>query len=165
MTVLFELSDEIKAPINRVFDLAASIDFHLESFKHSGERAVAGVTSGLIGLNETVTWKAKHFGITWKMTSRITELERPTKFTDEQDHGPFKTFRHVHLFTETPEGTQMVDQVSFQAPFGPIGTLVEKLMLNRYLRKLIQLRNDELKRAAETPAPGGSLGAGVTPES
>ncbi len=153
MTVLFELSDDIKAPIDRVFGLAASIDFHLESFKDSGEQAIAGVTHGLIGLGETVTWKAKHFGMTWTMTSKITELERPTRFTDEQERGPFKSFRHVHVFTETPEGTRMVDHVSFQAPFGPIGRLVEKLVLGRYLRQLIQLRNDELKRAAETPAP------------
>jgi hypothetical protein len=58
-----ELFTEINAPIEKVLDLARSIDLHMESTKKTGEMAIAGKTSGLIGFGETVTWRALHFGI------------------------------------------------------------------------------------------------------
>jgi hypothetical protein len=72
-----ELLTEINAPIEKCFDLARSIELHIESTKQTGERAIAGKTSGLIGLNETVTWRAKHFGTWQNLTSKITEYNYP----------------------------------------------------------------------------------------
>jgi hypothetical protein len=78
-----ELTTFIHAPIDRCFDLARSIDLHKLSTQGTEEEAIAGVTSGLIGKGEQVTWKAKHFGITQKLTSRITVFEYPYHFRDE----------------------------------------------------------------------------------
>lgn len=110
----------------------------------SREEAVGGVTSGLISLGEEVTWRAWHFGLPLQMTSRITEMETPDYFVDEQVKGPFRRFRHVHEFSQDPAGTTMVDRIEFAAPFGLIGCLAEKLVLARYLRKLIETRNRHL---------------------
>ena len=55
------LKTMIDAPIERVFDLARSIDLHRDSMKETDERAVAGKTSGLIELGETVTWGSDTF--------------------------------------------------------------------------------------------------------
>lgn len=123
------------------FDLSLSIDVHLGSFEHSGERAVDGVTAGLIGLGEFVTWRARHFGITWTMTSTITEWDRPRCFVDEQRKGPFKSFRHEHLFEPVEHGTRLLDHVDFEAPLGVLGRAAERLVLARYLRHLINVRN------------------------
>jgi len=90
MTVQFDLETFIKADPLAVFTASLDIDAHLASMEASGEEAVGGVTSGLIGLGEEVTWKARHFGVTWRMTSRITELDEPRRFVDEQVRGPFK---------------------------------------------------------------------------
>ena len=49
----------IAAPIDVVFDLARSIDLHVQSTAQTNERAVAGRTSGLIGLGEEVTWRRR----------------------------------------------------------------------------------------------------------
>ena len=57
-----KLQTKIKAPIETVFNLSRNIDIHLLSTSQTNEKAVAGKTSGLIELNETVTWKGKHFG-------------------------------------------------------------------------------------------------------
>ena len=57
---VIELATSIAAPIDRVFDLARSIDLHTNSTSGTGERAVAGVTSGLIGPEQEVTWRARH---------------------------------------------------------------------------------------------------------
>jgi len=123
-----------------MFDLARDIDVHTASQSDSGERATGGVTGGLIGLGETVTWKARHFGLSLSLTSRVTEFDAPHRFVDEQTRGPFTSFRHEHLFEPTASGSVMTDRVQFTAPFGVLGRLVEKLVLERYLRRLIEER-------------------------
>jgi ligand-binding SRPBCC domain-containing protein len=137
------------------FDLSLSIDAHLDSFERSGERAIGGVTAGVIGLGEFVTWRARHFGITWTMTSTITEWDRPRRFVDEQRKGPFRSFRHEHRFEPTDQGTRLLDHVEFEAPFGLLGRAVERLVLARYLRRLIDVRNTflvtEATRLGATP--------------
>ena len=139
----------IDAPSDVVFDLSLDIDAHLASMARSGERAVAGVTTGQIGLGEEVTWRARHFGIPFRMTSRVTALDGPNRFVDEQTRGPFRRFHHEHTFEPTDGGTLMVDAISFDAPLGPVGRAVERLGLERYMRRLIQERGAFLKQAAE----------------
>lgn len=92
------LTTIIDAPVERCFDLSRSIDLHKISTQNTNEEAVAGVTSGLIGLHETVTWRAKHFWITQQLTTRISEFKSPVYFVDEMQNGVFKSFRHEHLF-------------------------------------------------------------------
>lgn len=64
--------------------------------------------------------------------------------------GPFKRFRHVHTFETIEGGTRMIDDIDFDAPVGPIGRLVDRLILGDYLERLIQQRNQELKAEAES---------------
>ena len=140
--VRFRTVTVVPADPELVFDLSLDIGTHLESMAESRERAVDGVTSGLIALGESVTWRARHFGITWKMTSTITSWDRPRCFVDEQSRGPFASFHHRHVFAPLPEGTQMTDEVVYTAPFGPLGSVVDRVILNRYLRNLIRVRNE-----------------------
>lgn len=112
----------------------------MESQKGSGERAVAGVRSGLIGEGQEVTWRARHFGIPLTMTSRVTQVDFPHSFTDEQVRGPFRSFRHVHEFEAAPGGCIMTDRVEFAAPFGLLGRAAGKLVLRPYLQRLIRDR-------------------------
>lgn len=144
MAVYFECRTRTKMPVSELFDLARSIDAHKDSMRQSNEEAIDGVTSGLISLDEEVTWRAWHFGVPLQMTSRITEMQKPNYFVDEQVRGPFQRFRHVHEFSQDSAGTTMVDRIEFAAPFGPIGRLAEKLVLGRYLRRLIEARNRHL---------------------
>src|SRR5476651_485007 len=111
-----ELHTEINAPIKRCFDLARSIDLHLISTKHTGEQAIAGKTSGLIELDETVTWRAKHFFIWQSLTSKITEFHSPDFFADEMIDGAFKSFRHEHYFFTVNDLTLMRDVFTFESP-------------------------------------------------
>lgn len=141
MAVYFECTTPTNTSQAELFDRARSIDAHQDSMAQSREEAVGGVTSGLIALGEEVTWKARHFGVPLQMTSRITEMEPPRYFVDEQVTGPFRRFRHVHEFTADPAGSTMTDRIEFAAPFGLLGRLVEKLLLARYLRQLIEHRN------------------------
>ncbi|WP_258803007.1 SRPBCC family protein [Pseudarthrobacter sp. NS4] len=140
MTASFVCRTESPLPQERLFDLARSVDVHVESQEGSGERAVAGVMSGLIGEGQEVTWRARHFGLPLTMTSRITAFDYPRSFVDEQVRGPFRSFRHVHEFEATPGGSVMTDRVEFTAPFGFLGRVAGKLVLGPYLHRLIAAR-------------------------
>lgn len=144
-----ELSTHINAPIKHCFDLARSIDLHMESTKQTGEQAIAGRTSGLIGPGETVTWRAKHFGIWQTLTSKVTEFDYPNSFTDEMVSGAFKRFRHKHLFYAIHNETVIKDIFVFESPLGWFGRIANYLFLNRYMHKLLLKRNSVIKASAE----------------
>lgn len=145
-----ELTTEIRAPIDRCFDLGRSIDLHVATAEASGEQAVAGVTSGLIGLGEQVTWRARHFGVAWHMTSLITAAVRPVSFQDRMIQGPFAVFEHDHVFEEAGELTRMTDDLRFEAPAGPIGRIVSARLILPHLTRFLIERNAVLKRVAES---------------
>ncbi len=144
MAVYFECTTWSTLGRWELFDLARSIDVHKASMAASLEKAVDGVTTGHIGMGQEVTWRAWHFGLPLRMTNRITEFSSPDYFVDEQIKGPFRRFRHVHEFTDDAAGTRMVDRIEFEAPFGLMGRLVERLVLARYLQRLIEKRNRHL---------------------
>src|SRR5579863_1258025 len=118
-----ELTTIINAPVEKVFDLARDIDLHMESTKQTGEKAIAGKTSGLIGQGETVTWRAKHFGIWQTLTSKITEFDQPNFFADEMVKGAFKSFRHEHHFSSADGRALMKDVFVFESPLGILGRI------------------------------------------
>lgn len=144
------LTTHINAPLTRCFDLSRSIDLHLISTKHTGEKAIAGVTKGLIGLHETVTWRANHFGIWQNLTSKITEFDRPNYFVDEMVKGAFKSFRHKHHFEAEGDGTLMTDVFTFESPLGILGKIFNGLILTSYMKNLLERRNDVIKQVAES---------------
>jgi ligand-binding SRPBCC domain-containing protein len=141
----------IDAPPDRVFDLARSIDFHSVSLSHTGEEAVGGRTSGLIGLGESVTWRARHFGVRQHLTSRISAFDRPRYFQDTMVRGAFAWMVHDHFFDAAPDGgTVLRDEFRFAAPLGILGRIAERLVLRRYMTRFLETRNAVLKRVAES---------------
>lgn len=145
-----ELQTVIRASIPIVFDLSRSIDLHKISTKLTHEKAIAGRTSGLIELNETVTWRAKHFGIYQNLTSKITEFERPWYFAEEMVSGAFRRFKHEHHFSELNGDTLMSDCFNYESPLGFLGRLADKLFLETYVKNLLVQRNRVLKDFAES---------------
>ena len=139
----------ISAPIERVFDVARDIDVHLASQEGRREEAIAGRTTGRIGLGETVTFRARHLGVTMTLTSRVTVFEPPTRFVDEQVSGPFAAFRHEHVFRATATGTVMTDDWIHRSPLGLAGRIVDAVVLDRYLRRQLIARGKGIRRIAE----------------
>lgn len=142
MTSTFTVETRSAHSTERLFEVSLSIDEHLGSMADSGEQAIGGVTTGAISLGETVTWRARHFGIWFTMTSQITEHDQPHRFVDEQISGPFRSFRHVHEYRETDRMTVMTDTITLASPV--FGRLAERLVLVPYLRRLIRQRNSHL---------------------
>lgn len=150
----------IGAPSALCFGLARDVELHTRSAAHTGERAVAGTTSGLLALGDEVTWEARHLGVQWRLTARVTRFEPPHRFVDEQVRGPFRSFTHTHEFVPTapsaPGGrnstTRMIDTFRYAAPLGPLGRIAEALFLTRYLQRFLTLRARFLREEAERRA-------------
>jgi hypothetical protein len=141
------LETVIVASIGDCFDLSLSVDAHTASMSGSGERAIGGVTSGAMKLGDAVTWRARHFGVAFRMTSAITEYQYPSRFVDEQLHGPFRRWWHEHTFKTAANGeTVMTEVVEFQSP---LGFLADRLVLDRYMPHLLRQRNAWLKATLE----------------
>jgi len=149
MTVI-TLETAIDAPCERVFDLARSIDAHQDTASGTGEKAVAGVTSGLLGPGEEVTWQARHFGIIQRLRVKMTRFDRPAHFQDVMLQGAFRTMKHDHFFEDRGGRTLMRDRFEFAAPFGILGRMAEYLFLTRYMQRFLVERNAVLKRTAES---------------
>ena len=143
------LVTEIKASIKVVFDLSRDIDIHQKSTSKSNEKAIAGVTSGLINYNETVTWRGKHFGLYLTHKSRITAMDFYIYFVDEMEEGKFKSFKHQHFFEEINGITIMTDLIEYETPFGIFGKAFDLLFLKTHLSHFIQKRNKFIKHLAE----------------
>jgi ligand-binding SRPBCC domain-containing protein len=147
---VIELSTVIRAPRERVFDLARSIDAHRDSTGGTEERAVAGVTKGLIGMDGEVTWEARHFGVKQRLSVRVTAFDRPKHFQDAMISGAFSSMVHDHQFEEHPEGTLMRDRFEFTSPLGILGKIADWFFLTSYMRRFIIRRNAVLKQLAES---------------
>lgn len=145
-----QLRTFINADQQTCFDTSRSIDVHANSMANSNERAIAGRTTGLIRLHETVTWRARHFGVWWTLTSRITQMDAPNSFTDEIVRGPFARMHHKHIFIAEGKGTLMVDEFNYASPLGILGKIADWLFVESYMRNLLSGRNQFIKRYAET---------------
>ncbi|GLY11930.1 SRPBCC family protein [Bacillus badius] len=139
----------IKAPIEVCFDLARNVDIHTQTVSKTKERAVGGVTEGLLEAGDTVTWEAVHFGIRQRLTAQITEMQKPYRFVDIMVKGAFRSFTHVHEFREETGGTVMIDRFDYRAPFGLLGVIADKWFLENYMRQFIASKAIELKKIAE----------------
>ncbi|MCV2483893.1 SRPBCC family protein [Flavobacterium sp. SH_e] len=143
------LTTKINAPKQIVFDASRNIDIHQQSASPIKEKAIDGVTSGLINLNETVTWRGKHFGFYITHKSRITAMNLYDYFVDEMEKGKFKSFKHKHFFEEENGVTIMKDKLQYETPFGIFGELFDILFLEKHLTNFLLERNKVLKEVSE----------------
>ena len=144
------LTTFITAPVNVVFDLSRHIGLHKESMSRFKEEAVEGIRFGLIEKDETVTWRAKHLFKNRLLRSKITEMNKPDSFTDEQVQGDFKMMKHEHHFKPCENGTIVIDLFHFESPYGMLGQWFNSLYLTNYLKRMLEQRNKTIKEFAES---------------
>ena len=147
------LVTDLDAPPARAFDTSLDLDLEIRAGAPYGTRIArrSERSGGIIAHGQTVTWQARHFGLTWSHTSRITEHERPQRFVDEMDRGVFAEFRHEHTFEPLRGGrTRMIDDLHYRVPLGALGRLAERLFVDARLRRLLQERNAEIAAACRS---------------
>jgi len=80
------------------------------------------------------------FNIPLDWTTEITHVNEPHFFIDDQKSGPFKTWHHQHHFREIDGGVEMTDIVTYSAPFGILGRLAEKLIVDKKVKGIFDFR-------------------------
>ena len=146
MMETIRLQTWIDAPMERCFLLSLSIDLHLASARRTEEEAIGGVTAGLIGEGQSVTFRARHLGRWWQHTSRIEALRPYSYFRDVMVAGAFRRFEHEHHFAPMDDGTRMRDEIQFSAPWGAPG----RILARQRLLLVMKERNSHIKQVAES---------------
>ena len=139
----------IAAPVELCFDLARDVEAHLQTSSSTGERAVGGKTSGLLDLGDVATFEAVHFGIRQRLTSKIVEFDRPSRFVDEMVKGAFTSLRHVHEFVVDGQSVVMRDTLTWRSPLGFLGVVADTLFVERHMRAFMVKKQSQLKEVAE----------------
>jgi ligand-binding SRPBCC domain-containing protein len=83
-----------------------------------------------------------------------TEIEvwKPNhRFVDRQIRGPYRLWRHEHLFVERGDGTAIIDRVEY-ASFG--GAFANRLVVARDVERIFSYRHDVLRRDFGTSSTG-----------
>jgi ligand-binding SRPBCC domain-containing protein len=76
--------------------------------------------------------------VTW--TTEIRHWNPPSRFVDVQLSGPYQLWHHTHRFEACNGGTRMIDVVRYRLPLGPIGRLVNALVVRRDVRRIFDYR-------------------------
>jgi ligand-binding SRPBCC domain-containing protein len=147
---VISLSLHVEAPIDRVFDLSRSIELHIASTSQTRERAVGKLTSGLLGLDDEVTWEGRHLGVRQRLTTRISAYDRPSSFTDSMVDGAFARFDHRHDFRQDGRQTRIDEIFDYTSPLGPLGRLADALFLKSYMKRFLAIRLEFVKSTAES---------------
>jgi ligand-binding SRPBCC domain-containing protein len=85
-------------------------------------------------------------GIKTTWVTEITHIRDQKYFVDEQRVGPYKLWHHQHFLEEKEKGTLMSDIISYQPPFGIIGSLANKIMVRRKLKEIFDYREKVLRQ-------------------
>ena len=100
-------------------------------------------------------YRLRLFGVPLHWRSRIETFDPPHSFSDVQLRGPYRRWHHVHHFTAVAGGTQMLDQVDYELPGGPLGPLAHGLFVRSTLNHIFDYRRDRV--AALFSPPDGRL--------
>ncbi len=147
---LIRCDTAVNAPPQRCFDLARSVDLHVDSSVEIAARAVAGRRAGLSADGDTTVWSARFFGLRFAMHTRIEDYSPPSRFRDRMTRGLLRHFAHLYEFRPLPDGRcLMSDELQVEAPFGPLGLVAERLYLIRRMEYLVRQRLDRIKTVAE----------------
>ena len=138
----------IDAQVEHCFDLARDVGAHVESAAFSGERLVPpGKLSGMLDVGDLVCFEGRHAGLRQRFCARITYIDRPHVFVDEQESGFFRALRHAHWFSPLTGGTLMTDHLTWRAPRG---ALMDFVFMTRHMSWFVKTKQMRLKRIAES---------------
>ena len=104
-------------------------------FRIVSTEAVKEVFEGAI-FDFTIRW----FGFRFKWQTKIVEYNPPTRFIDTQLVGPYKYWRHLHIFEKVSEGTLLTDEVTYRLPLSLLGRVLHRLIIRRQLEDIFCYR-------------------------
>ena len=93
---------------------------------------------------QVIEYKIRLRGIPMKWKSRISSYNPPHSFIDEQIKGPYSYWHHTHIFKVNGNGTDIIDHVKYNLPFGLIGVFANYFFVNKDLKKIFKYRKSTI---------------------
>ena len=108
---------------------------------------------GCVRVGRVTRFEARWGPLQVVMFFRNIAYEPPRRFVDELAHGPFRRFRHTHLFLARGESTVVRDDLDVELPWQFGGSFVTRRFVAAHLRRLFAYRHRELSRLLCRPQP------------
>ncbi len=126
----------LSSPSNLKIITPPHMGFIIHSGFSEGEKMYAGMV-----INYTVK---PVLGLPMSWVTEITHVEKPNYFVDEQRFGPYSFWHHKHFLKAIPGGVEMKDIIDYKSPFGPIGDLMNIILIKGQLKNIFDFRNKKL---------------------
>lgn len=92
-----------------------------------------------------IDYRIQLYGVPVHWRTRIEVVDKPNRFVDVQEKGPYALWRHSHIFSDIGGGqTEMRDHVEYAMPLGPLGEIAYHLFVARSLEQIFEFREREL---------------------
>jgi ligand-binding SRPBCC domain-containing protein len=88
-----------------------------------------------------INYELRLYGMPVRWKTLIEEFVPNDFFLDVQTSGPYRSWRHRHVFLDAPGGTEMRDRVEYEMPFGVLGTMTRAVFVRRSLDSIFDHRN------------------------
>lgn len=132
-------------PITEVFEFFARAE-NLERITPSWLRFRV-LTPGpiVMGPGTLIDYRLRLHGLPLRWRSRIEVWEAERRFVDEQVHGPYRSWRHLHEFVSVGRSTRVRDRVEYALPLGRLGQLAMPFV-RRDLARIFDYRGAAVAR-------------------
>lgn len=98
-----------------------------------------------MGEGVVLSYSLALYGIPFSWASRIEVWEPPHRFVDVQLQGPYKSWRHEHVFEETSDGTKIVDEVQYEVPGWIFAPLIHWAFVRGDIETIFQYRQQTIE--------------------
>jgi len=100
-----------------------------------------------MGVGTLIEYRLRLHRVPVRWRTRIEAWEPPRRFVDAQIRGPYSLWEHTHTFEEDGPGATIIeDRVRYAIPFGALGELANRLLVQRDLRQIFDYRRDAVAR-------------------
>ncbi len=126
-------------PLAQVFDFFSKAE-NLEQLTPSFLRFQITRTPPRMETGARIAYKLRVHGLPLRWLTEIEKWDPPHEFIDVQKKGPYKLWHHTHRFREENGGTSIEDTVRYALPFGVLGQVVHRLMVERDVQQIFAYR-------------------------
>ncbi len=140
----FHSEQVVPRPVNEVFEFFSRAENLQEITPDWLNFEIVKIDPSPVRKGTLIDYKLRLRGLPLQWRSEIVDWNPPHKFVDVQLRGPYKLWRHTHLFIAEGNSTRIVDEVLYRLPFGFLGTLAHRLLVRRNVERIFSFRQEKI---------------------